>query len=570
LTKNSNASTLYLMSILRQLCFAFVAAVLLLSGCSSPEMKGTPFYSGEYELNVPDADMRRVNLWPLTYYREPALSVLWPVYERTEEHIAVRPFFSAYGSTNSYWEYNLLWPLCQADRRGQDYRIFPYYWGKAGQSQQSYHVLFPFVWHYENETSALFPLYIYDHEQTQDAPTDRDFWLLWPLLRHHRFHKGTEWHVTLVGDYHDLETDERYTGYPWPLLFSWRSRDTHGLFTPFYAYEDSDKPDVRDGWDALPLLLSWRSWKRDSRHVTAGLGLYHQTRRGDARSGWLLPFCAYDTQDRLLLTPLVGWDKPDERDPDGYWYPFTPLGGVRTGAHRGGWLFPLFNHTADATNDTYHTSLMLLGHAEHRRKSWREGSSDYRSLGLFPLFRHSAYTSTTSNPKSHSTVESAYRFDSQLLLRWSGTTDTTSRSQKNPPQPENDYKMTFTESGLFPLWSAESRTKTRLDGSPLSRTDEKAILGALYDTKRNTVMAQANTPALDYIRRRVLWRVWHYERRNSDVSVDLFPFITHDTHADGFRKTSFLWRFYRYEKSPEGKTALDLFFLPLIRNEPRP
>lgn len=527
-------------------------------------MKGTPFYSGEYARNVPDADKHRVNIWPLAYYREPALSVAWPIFEHTEEHVAVRPLFSAYGNTNGFWEYNVLWPLCQADTKGQDYRIFPCFWGNTARSNQSYHVLFPFLWHFENETHALFPLYVYDHNYTLGKPDDRDYGLLWPLLRYHTSPAEESWHAALFGNYRKLKTGERHTGYPWPLLFSWQNKQKHGLFTPLYAFEASDKPEVKDGWDAIPLLLSWRSRQGRDRDLTAGLGLYHRSQSGDDRSGWLLPLCAYDTRDQLLLTPLFGWDKPDERDPDGCWYPFTPLLGFRSGAHRGGWLFPFYSHTRDATNDTYKTSLMVLGYAAHGRKAWKEGSSDYRTAGFFPLFSHSVYASSTTHPKTHVSLESVNRCDRQLLLRWSRATTTASRSP-GPAEAAGDYLMTTTERGLFPLWSAESRAKTLLNGSPLSRTDESALLLALCDTKRNVVEATDKTPALDYVRRRVLWRVWHYERRNGDVSVDLFPFITRDSRADGFRKTSFLWRFYRYERAPDGKVARDLLFVPIWR-----
>ena len=31
------------------------------------------------------------HLWPLVYYRDPALSVLWPIGEKTDEHFAIRP-----------------------------------------------------------------------------------------------------------------------------------------------------------------------------------------------------------------------------------------------------------------------------------------------------------------------------------------------------------------------------------------------------------------------------------------------------------------------------------------------
>lgn len=51
-----------------------MAGGLLLGGCSSCEMKGTPFYTGEYKVNVPGAETRRVNLWPITYSSEPELA----------------------------------------------------------------------------------------------------------------------------------------------------------------------------------------------------------------------------------------------------------------------------------------------------------------------------------------------------------------------------------------------------------------------------------------------------------------------------------------------------------------
>jgi hypothetical protein len=88
---------------------------------------------------------------------------------------------------------------------------------------------------------------------------------------------------------------------------------------------------------------------------------------------------------------------------------------------------------------------------------------------------------------------------------------------------------------------------------------------ALYDTRRELTPKTDAAPALDYARRRILWRLWHYEKRDGDVSVDIFPFITYDTHPDGFSKTSFLWRLYRYERHPDGGVDLDVLFLPLKR-----
>ena len=72
---------------------SLIAFVLLsVTGCATSQMKSTPFYSGServYTGRVED----RVNLWPFAYYREPALSVLWPLFSLTDDHLAVRPIY---------------------------------------------------------------------------------------------------------------------------------------------------------------------------------------------------------------------------------------------------------------------------------------------------------------------------------------------------------------------------------------------------------------------------------------------------------------------------------------------
>ena len=45
----------------------------------------------------------------------------------------------------------------------------------------------------------------------------------------------------------------------------------------------------------------------------------------------------------------------------------------------------------------------------------------------------------------------------------------------------------------------------------------------------------------------------------------MFPFITHDTKKNGYSKTSFLWRLFRYERDPEKGTSVDLLFIPVWR-----
>ena len=103
-------------------------------------MKGTPFYTGEYGIRQGHVE-DRVNVWPLLYYREPALSIAWPFIEKTDEHIALRPVFSVYGLDDAERVYNVLWPLGQFDFQHDRHRIFPAFWG------EDYACLFPLYWH---------------------------------------------------------------------------------------------------------------------------------------------------------------------------------------------------------------------------------------------------------------------------------------------------------------------------------------------------------------------------------------------------------------------------------------
>src|SRR5258708_36220526 len=142
-------------------CLAGACAVCLLgSGCATAEMKGTPFYTGEYGPRRGPAE-QRLNAWPLCYYREPALSVLWPLFESTDDHWAVRPLVSVYGLDRSNREYNVLWPLAQFDRQSLENRVFPVFWG------DDYLVAFPLYWHFDQPWGAtggsdsLFPLWIF-------------------------------------------------------------------------------------------------------------------------------------------------------------------------------------------------------------------------------------------------------------------------------------------------------------------------------------------------------------------------------------------------------------------------
>lgn len=62
-----------------------------------------------------------------------------------------------------------------------------------------------------------------------------------------------------------------------------------------------------------------------------------------------------------------------------------------------------------------------------------------------------------------------------------------------------------------------------------------------------------------------LWRVWHRTERNGEITIDAFPGYTYDKKANGYEKTSFLWRFYRNEYDPQKGREIDILFIPVCR-----
>ena len=128
-----------------------------LAGCNAPEMSATPFYTGEHSRNQgPPED--RVNLWPVAYYHDPALSVLWPLMDWTDDHRAVRPFYSMYKLDKEEQDYNVLWPFSSFDFDAKQHHVFPCFWG--GREGHAFFVLFPILWYMNGgSTHSFFPLY---------------------------------------------------------------------------------------------------------------------------------------------------------------------------------------------------------------------------------------------------------------------------------------------------------------------------------------------------------------------------------------------------------------------------
>ncbi|MBA4389022.1 MAG: hypothetical protein C0404_13655 [Verrucomicrobia bacterium] len=356
---------------------------ILSSGCRSVVMKGTPIYTGEYEKRLGPAE-DRINVWPLVYYRDPALSVLWPIGEFTDDHWALRPVVSVYGLDTGRKEYNLFWPLAQYDTGNDTARVFPVFWGRH------YLTVFPLYWH---ETSAVNKSYMFDTLFPawwfKRDVLGVDAYIAWPLI--HYKNRGNEkgWHLfPVAGDY--TAGSSRYSFYAWPLGHAWANPDQSeagSTFLPAYWYS-RDKSGYRAlslpysrgrdldgyGWNLVPPLYYSTTDKHGSRSFTP---LYSWGGSDDGRRSWSMFLPLYyensDGDDKVFATLLGG--RKRSRDGDGWLFPPLLTGGWRDSKGSSYWYpWPLgHSESSEAGSSQFFVPLYM-------RSSGRDGSSFYSAF----------------------------------------------------------------------------------------------------------------------------------------------------------------------------------------------
>ena len=488
----------------------FLLSILLLCGCQSPTMKGTPFYTGQYE-GTSQAHTDRVNLWPLLYYRDPALSVLWPIFEVTDDHTAIRPLFSVYNKTEDKPIYNVLWPLTHFDTKNKNGHIFPVFWGKsqcaAGPGcSREYCVIFPLYWHLNDPfdgdgVNALFPLWVWNVDNEEK---EKRLDVLWPLYAKKTAPDEQLWRL-------------------WPI-YGTHSRPNKDYRSRFWASGLVYRTDDRDkAWTGL--LLGAVSWKKQADQLIKTM---------------VFPFYSWEKDDHFY-TLLYGRDETIT-------YFATPLIGRHHKTRwkkelidcKGGWIWPLWGHKE---SEKRKSSYAMLGIWHHNKTDTRE------SHGLFPIYQKEQYQ--RRDWKNKSLTRKKQEFNALLLF------NDTHRQWVNPKGKTVEQRDT---TKLFPLW----RTETEIDRKEKqATTDTTSWLLWLYDTRREAPHDE-NKPV--YTRNRILWRLYHKETLGEDSSTDIFPAIAIDRKANGFRKYAFLWRLFRYEVDPKTDTTkLDLLFIPLKR-----
>jgi len=330
-----------------------------------------------------------------------------------------------------------------------------------------------------------------------------------------------------------------------PPLLSWRVKDERR--TDLWAL--AGLAHLSSGEDAGPQHI-FPVFYRDEDGETFISPVWATWRDGGEHWRCVPPLLTAYSKDKLF-SPLVGWDKGKR---GGFVYPVTPLAGFRHGDYSGSWLFPLFSHRRHKTSGNIQGSF-LWG-------NYRKDSRTSRS-GIFPVYgyrNHGAFELADTDKTLYGTYGKEF---TGLPLIWYRNLlhvypERSRQKNEDPPPQVRRYSR---KHGAFPLWSYAKSTRPargneRVDGS---------LLLKLYDYRRRvTPPPGADEDPREYVRRRVLWRLWHYERTNNDVSVDIFPAVTYDRKGDSFKKVSLLWRFFRYERD-EDKRELDLLFIPVRR-----
>ena len=298
----------------------------------------------------------------------------------------------------------------------------------------------------------------------------------------------------------------------------------------------------------IPPLLSGFTRHDNGRTDVSTLLLYgHSTSgSGETRYNYLFPLYYYNGENGNFTSILYG-----SRNRGAYtsrWLA-TPIAGIRTGSKTGGWLFPFFNREKDASFDA---DLARL---------------DAPTLSEDITFR-SEVTSSTNSVGEVSCCTNTYasvRVDSRI----SGSVLLGSDHDQSVHGylGGNEYRLSYNSKQGNRLFFNNETTRrvtydvpTRRRVNEENKTESMLLCGLFYREHESDVRA-----ATSHTHTRVLWKLWDREETNGDVTIDAFPGFTYDSKTNGYSKSSFLWRFFRYENDPEEGKKVDLLFIPVWR-----
>jgi hypothetical protein len=332
-------------------------------------------------------------------------------------------------------------------------------------------------------------------------------------------------------------------------------RDESQFNSPVYSYWDDAKKGTR-GFFSLP-LLSGANWETNSYDKTwftlAGLVGGSSNASGSHKTNWALPLFLREAGESFYSIPF-GWSGGGSSYTNTYFA--AGLAGLKSGRKEGGWMFPLFNYKKDADFD--------------EKESWLAAAKMPEDIKIWTRIEtNDVWNSTTKThesvvgPKQHADYVSASNTKTHLLV----FDNDKSVYGCAPYGTTNRYEMTERHKlGNKLVFNHESNRKVCFDTATREKISDSeegdtSLLMLLYNGEHRSDTAKGTS----YTSHKVLWKLWDWEEENGDVALDVFPGFTYDSKTNGYSKTSFLWRFFRYENDPEKGKKVDLLFIPMWR-----
>lgn len=300
------------------------------------------------------------------------------------------------------------------------------------------------------------------------------------------------------------------------------------------------------------LLYSWKGGgtTQTNRYFACGLA---GTRSNKTEGGWLFPVFDYK-KDKSFNSLLYSWDGGGTSKTNSYYA--LSIAGKRSGSETGWWLFPFYNKKKDADYDKEYSYLDMdklpeeikIWDAVYTNWIWN-AKKECREIKSIELIKKGTYF---------------YSYNKADLCLVSDNDRNVSGSV---PWKGKEYKITYKhDQGNRLVYRYEGERNVTFDISTRKKISdveegESSLFFFLYNAshKRNRMTNKS------YASRKVLWKLWDWEEENGDVSLDVFPGFTYDSKTNGYTKTSFLWRFFRYQSDPKEGTSVDILFVPVWR-----
>lgn len=311
----------------RWTAFAVMVGALLLAGCSASQKKTSPIWDQQSSISSP-AGAERTNLWPVYYHNSDAVSVLWPLFTRTEEGSA-------------------LWPLYDHNVAARQYRYLSIHNAIPGVALIDYSVRY---WRVltvahdgERQKFYAIPLFIKTQRHFYSwifYKEPRQFWT--PLVTWGDSVKGVAGPLLFRHQWRNQDgTSGTWWAAPWPFVGIYKSNRVEAIYTfPLVFYKDRREGPGRWVNIGLPLFNYNRDKSTGATRVNYLWPLGWSTRKPEEKHHGLFPlYMSFDKPNRDVFLSLPYTSVRSDT------FRFTSLmafaGWFSGQESKGGYLFPL-------------------------------------------------------------------------------------------------------------------------------------------------------------------------------------------------------------------------------------